>query len=294
MLRLIKDSYKLFLKNVPFIVIFALPLLVLSALNIYFGNYTPVNNGIIYFTYASLLLLPLVSAATDISIYRRLFGFNIVNPLSSLHAFILYLLVQIGIGLVGTAPIFFFQYVLGAMGLSPFWSLSLAIFINIFVGFAFMARFNIILPLIIQNKVPALREFMAYTGRPFSQWLAVAVLVYLPYVVLHYLTSPCPYANMIITTLFMFVFICFNVTYVNNNRLNRIIGSPAEEKAKIHVSQTKEALHPTPSEKTPAPRKTAPKKAKTTAPKTPAKKPASQKAPKKTSTPKLNPALAKV
>ena len=297
MLKLIKDSYKLFLKNLPFIVVFALPLLVLSALSIYFGNCTPVNNGIIYFTYAALLLLPLVSAATDISIYRRLFHFNIINPLSSLHAFILYLLVQIGIGLVSTAPIFLFRYILNALGLPPFWSLSLAVFINIFVGFAFMARFNVILPLIIQNKIPPLKEFLAYTGRPLSQWLEVAVLIYLPYVILHYLTAACPYVNMTVTTLFMFVFICFNVTYVNNNRLSRVTYRPAEEKAVIRAPRAEEAEKTLPEPvKKPAAKKSAPKKAprKTSVPKPPTKKPAAKKAPKKTAVPKLKPALAKV
>ncbi len=287
MLRLIKDSYKLFFKNLPVIILFALPLLVLSALNIYFGSYTPVNRGIVYFTYAALLLLPLVSAGTDISIYRRLFHFNIVNPLSSLHAFILYLLAQICIGLIGTAPIFLFQYLFDITGLSPFVSLSLAIIVNIFVGFAFMARFNVILPLIIQNKVPSLHEFMSYTKRPFRQWLSVAVLVYLPYVVLHYLSAPCPYTNMLITTIFMFVFICFNVVYVNNNRLSRISykevteittikATPVAEKTK---EQPKEVSHSSKKEKE------AEKKPVKKAKKTPSKPKAAPK--------KLKPALGK-
>ena len=284
MLKLIKDSYKLFFKNFPLIVLFALPLLVLSALNLYFGSYTPVNRGIIYFTYAALLILPLVSAGTDISIYRRLFHFNIVNPLSSLRAFILYLLVQIGIGLVGTAPIFLFQYILSLFGLSVLLSLCLAIFLNIFVGFTFMARFNVILPLIIQNKVPSLHEFMSYTKRPFRQWLSVAVLVYLPYVVLHYLSAPCPYTNMIVTTVFMFVFICFNVVYVNNNRLSRI-----SYKEIIEVATIKKA---------PAVEKKEPKKEVSHAPKKEAEKKPVKKAKKAASKPKaapkkLKPALGK-
>lgn len=286
MLKLIIDSYKLFLKNLPLIILFALPLLVLSVLNIYFKNISPLTAGIVYFVYASLLLLPLVNAATDISIYRRLFHFNIINPLSSLHAFILYLLVQIGIGLVGTAPIFLFQYLFNIMGLPPFWSLSLAIFINIFAGFAFMARFNIILPLIIQNKIPSLHEFMAYTDRPLKQWLLAAVLIYLPYVILHYITSGCPYTNMVLTTLFMFVFICFNVTYVNNNRLSRITYKAAAEPVKAAVAQKAEIAKPAP-----APKPAAPKKAPTK--KTPAKKAAPKKTPKKAA-PKLKPVMAKV
>lgn len=287
MLRLIKDSYKLFFKNLPVIILFALPLLVLSALNIYFGNYTPVNRGIVYFTYAALLLLPLVSAGTDISIYRRLFHFNIVNPLSSLHAFILYLLAQICIGLIGTAPIFLFQYLFDITGLSPFVSLSSAIIVNIFVGFAFMARFNVILPLIIQNKVPSLHEFMSYTKRPFRQWLSVAVLVYLPYVVLHYLSAPCPYTNMIVTTIFMFVFICFNVVYVNNNRLSRISYKEVTEITTIKATPVAEKTKEQPKEVSHSPKKAkeAEKKPVKKAKKTPSKPKAAPK--------KLKPALGK-
>lgn len=282
MLRLIKDSYKLFLKNTPIIILFALPLLVLSALDIYFGGYTPVNQGIVYFSYAALLLIPFVNAGTDISIYRRLFHFNIINPLSSLRAFILYLFAQISIGLVGTAPIFLFQYLFNLLGISPLLNLFLSIILNLFIGFIFIARFNVLLPLIIQNKLPSLREFMSYTRKPFKQWLAVAAVVYLPYVVLYYLTAPYPYINAIIPTLFAFEFICFNITYVNNNRLSRIT-----YKEVIETPTVKTAL---------ATEKKAPKKEVSHAPKkAPAKKPAkkTKKAdPKaKTAPKKLKPAL---
>lgn len=284
MLRLIKDSYKLFFKNLPLIILFALPLLVLSILDIYFGGYTPINRGIVYFSYAALLLIPLVSAGTDICIYRRLFHFNIINPLSSLRAFILYLLAQIIIGLIGTAPIFLFQYIFHTFGLPPLMNLFSSVVLNLFVGFIFIARFNIILPLIIQNKIPSLHEFLSYTKRPFKQWLSVATLIYLPYVILHYLSVPCPYTNMIVTTIFMFVFICFNVVFVNNNRLSRITYTEVTE-----VSTIKKASAPEP--------KPAKEKAAQQFSKDPEKKPAkkAKKAPPKpkTTPKKLKPSLAK-
>ena len=274
MLGLIKDSYKLFFKNIPVIILFALPLLVLSALDIYFENYTPVNQGILYFAYASLLLIPLVSAGTDISIYRRLFHFDIVNPLSSLRAFIVYLFAQIGIGLIGTAPIFLFQYLFNLLGISPLLNLSLSIILNLFIGFIFIARFNIVLPLIIQNKVPSLHEFMSYTCKPFKQWLIVATVVYLPYVILYYLTASNPYINIIVSTLFTFEFICFNITYVNNNRLSKVSIQEAVKTPTKKVSPATEKR---------APRKEASPK--------PAKK--TKKAPSKgkTASKKLKPAL---
>lgn len=294
MLKLVVDSYKLFAKNAPFMLVFALPLLVLSAINIYFRNFASLNNGIIYFTYAAFLLLPFVSAATDICIYRRLFRFNIINPLSSLHAFILYLLAQIGIGLVGTAPIFLLQYIFSILGLSPIVCLVLAVVLNIFAGFAFMARFNLVLPLIIQNKVPSLRVFLNYTKRPYAQWLQAAALVYLPYVVIHYLTLPCPYANMIFTTIFMFVFICYNVTYVNSNRLNRVIPQPSDHDNTDNMTpiMVETVVAPKPATAQVAtPKKTAVKKPAT---KTPAKKSATPKKAPKKSAPKLKPVMAKV
>lgn len=294
MLKLVVDSYKLFAKNIPFMLVFALPLLVLSAINIYFRNFGPLNNGIIYFTYASFLILPFVSAATDICIYRRLFRFNIINPLSSLHAFILYLLAQIGIGLIGTAPIFLLQYIFTIFGMSPIISLTLAVVLNIFAGFAFMARFNIVLPLIIQNKVPSLRTFLNYTKRPYVQWLQVAALVYLPYVVIHYLTLPCPYTNMVLTTIFMFVFIGYNVTYINNNRLSRVTYQPSDHDDTL--TMTPALVEPVETKKPAAAKPAAPKKAPTKKPanKTPAKKAATPKKAPKKSAPKLKPVMAKV
>lgn len=270
MLTLILNSYKLFFKQFKNIIILALPLLVLSVANLYFQP----ASKIIYCAYAIMLIIPFVSVATDISIYRKLFQYNIINPLCNISTFIIYLLAQIVIGLIGTAPIYLFQYLLLLLGLPVFWSLVVAVMINIPTGFILLARLNIALPLIIQNKIPSPKEFLKYTTQPYRQWLMVAVLIYLPYVILHYLSAPYPYTNIITTTLFMYVFICFNINYVNSNRLNRIPYKPVE----VLVKEAEEII----SEKEKIKPIEKPKK-KDASPKTPNKK----TAPKKASKPKL-------
>ena len=292
MFKLITTAYKTLVKNFPIIIIFALPLLVLSALNIYFRTSLKVSNAIIYFAYLSMIFIPLINAATDISIYRKLFQFNIINPLSSLQAYIRYLLSQIGIGLIGTAPIFLINYIFIKLGIHPLQALCLAVIANLFIGFVFMARFYIVLPLIIQNKTPSLKEFLLYTKRPYLQWVCVATLIYLPYVAIHYLTLNCPYTNMVMTTIATYVFICFNVAYINNNRLSRITYKP---ETTIPVSEP--TTTPKPEKKLENKAKKAPKKAIKASPKkTPGKKEAPTKAAGKKVTkktaPKLKPALA--
>lgn len=281
MLTTIIDSYKLFFKQFKTIFILSLPLLVLSVANLYFQP----ASKIIYCSYAIMLLMPLVNAATDISIYRKLFQYNIINPLSNINAFVIYLLAQILIGIIGTLPIYLFQYLFLLCGMSAFWSLACAVLLNIPSGFYVMARLNIILPLIIQNKVPSWKEFVKYTAQPYSQWLFVAVLVYFPYVLLHYLSVPCPYTHILVTTYSMFVFICFNVTYVNNHRLGFANYKPVKDlvqEAEVIISAP-ESVKPE-KEVAKAPKKAQPKK--TPVKKVPVKKTATKKTPK----PKLKPA----
>ncbi len=291
MINMIGDSYKMFLRNSRWIVLYSLPILILSSLYVYFQSKLSLTTGIVYVSYFVMLLLPLVSAATDVSIYRRLFHFSQINPLSSLRAFVLYLVVQIVIGLIGTLPIFLFQYLFAFMGFSALLSIVAAIIINIFLGFWLMARFNILLPLIIQNKVPSLPDFMAYTKRPYIHWLEVAALVYMPYTILYYLTFFCPYTNNILTTLFMFVFICFNVAFVNANRMMRpIVVSAVKTQPESSVVVKVPKAEP---RKAPL-KKKAPKAKAPTAPHKPTvSKPAPKKASgKKKPAPKLKPITA--
>ena len=112
MLTLITNSYKLFFKQFKHIIILALPLLILSIANLYFQP----ASKLIYCSYAIMLIMPLVDAATDISIYRKLFQYNIINPLSNISAFMIYLIAQIAIGLIGTSPIYLFGSAVGTGG----------------------------------------------------------------------------------------------------------------------------------------------------------------------------------
>ena len=67
MLQTILSSYKTYLKNFPVILLFAVPLLVLSGIEIYFEGLTSANRGVKYFISLALFILPLISAATDIA-----------------------------------------------------------------------------------------------------------------------------------------------------------------------------------------------------------------------------------
>lgn len=282
MLNIILDAYKLFLRKFPIILLYALPLLILSGISVYFQNLGTENRGVLYFLYGAFFLIPLVSAATDISIYQRLMNFRKVNPLASAKIFVLYLVVQIALGLVATLPMFIFFYILSFITASTLAAITLAAFFNIFVGLYFLARFNIILPLIIKDQVPSLQSFMAYTKNSYRQWLAAAALIYLPYIVINYLFV-CPYGQMLATNLFMFVLLCFNVSYINDKgekhekpHRDTTLKTPLPVKENVKAPQKKAVAKPAPKKvvKKPVP-KPAP-----TGKKAPVKKKASIKAPK--------------
>lgn len=218
MFKLIKDSYKMYLKSFPLILLFAVPLLFLSGIAVWIENSETVNRGMLYFHYFAFVLIPLISVATDISLYRRFFGFSIINPLCSLKTFILYLLTQLALGLVASAPIILFRYVFETFGMPSLPSFVLAIALDLFLGIYLLARFSVLFPLIIQNKVPSLKDFSQYTARSYKDWISVSLLIYMPYVIFNYLIT-CPFLNMLIVNLFAFVFVCFNIKYVETFRV---------------------------------------------------------------------------
>ncbi len=277
MFTLIKDSYKMYLKSFPLILLFAAPLLLLSGIAVWIENSETVNRGMLYFQYVAFVLIPLVSVATDISLYRRFFGFSIINPLSSLKAFMLYLLTQLALGLVASAPIILFRYVFEMFGMPALSAFVLAIALDLFLGIYLLARFSILFPLIIRNEVPSLKDFSRYTARSYKDWISVSFLIYTPYVVFNYVIA-CPFLNMLVVNLFAFVFVCFNIKYVETFRVpatkneavkktNVRIDVPTPEEPKpIRVS--KPTAHKTSEAKTAAPKKrssvrktSAPKKA---------------------------------
>lgn len=98
-----------FLQNIPEELsghfAFAVPLLVLSGIEIYFEGLTSANRGVKYFISLALFILPLISAATDIAVYQRLFKSPRVNPFGSLKTLFVYLFVQLGLGLIAILPI---------------------------------------------------------------------------------------------------------------------------------------------------------------------------------------------
>lgn len=289
MFKLILDSYKMFLKNFPVILLFAVPLLVLSGISVWVEASETINQGMLYFYYASVILIPLTSIATDVCLYRRFFGYSVINPFCSLKAFVLYLITQLALGLVASAPIILFRYIFITFGLENLPAFILALTFNMFLGIYLLARFSILFPLIIQNKVPSLKEFSQYTARPYKDWMKVVLLVYMPYVVLNYVIVS-PIANMLVINLFAFLFICFNIKYVNTFRVpaaKPATTGNAEVKINVPVIETPKKTAKT-SEKAakPAAKKAPAKKAsasslKTTAPKAAVAKKAGNKSCKK-------------
>lgn len=286
MLKLILDSYKMFLRSFPVILLFAVPLLLLSGISIWIETSETVSRGILYFYYASFVLIPLVSIATDISLYRRFFGFSNINPLSSLKAFVLYLFTQLALGLVASAPIILFRYIFVALGMSDLPAFTLAIALNTFLGIYLLARFSILFPLIVQNKVPSMKEFSQYTARPYKEWISVALLMYTPYVIFNYVIVS-PTLNMLVVNLFAFVFICFNIKYVSTFRVpgskpattrnvevkaSAPVIKEAEKAAPAAEKPAKPAAKKTSAKKTAAPKKTASASKSPTAKKTTQKK----------------------
>ncbi len=218
MLRLVFDSYRLYAQKFLTIAKYALPYLLLCCAAKYLETETSTSSFHVPLVSLFMVLIPLISAATDIKIYRYLLGYKTTNPLSSPKAYFMYLFSQMVIYLIGSAPLFLFTFVLNTLGYSNVGGLTLAIFINLFIGFMFMARFNIILPLIIQNKTPTLKEFLLYTNKPYIYWIGVGLFIYIPYVILHYVSVNLPYANILLCTIITYLFACFNVCFVNKDK----------------------------------------------------------------------------
>ncbi len=241
MLNMISASYKTYGKNFPVILLYALPLLVLSVLEAYFRGSDGNGKGIAYFIALTAFFLPLISAATDIAIYRRLLNTGRVNPFICFKTLFIYMFTQIALGLIfATIPVLLFAYFLGFL-FSFHTALVLALVLNIFVGMVYLARFNIILPLIVMNKKITWKTLKTYTDRPYKQWLTVACLVYAPYLLVNYLFC-CPISNVVLTNLFMFVFVCFNIVYVTGNKWKEQASAvSARIEPKLHPAEDKTA-----------------------------------------------------
>lgn len=226
MLNIIKKAYRLFFSNLPIILIFSIPLLILSAVNIANADNEDVSLGLHYFLVSLIFLAPLVSAGTDIAIYQLFFKYKIINPFRNIKTLFLYLVVQFVIGLIAVAPIFVFHSLLSNFITNEAISLSLAVFINMFAGFYILARFNIILPLIIQEKIPGYKDFLKMTNQKYLSWVGVSFAIYLPYLLINYFI-PNAYVNMFFVTLAMVLFHSFSAAYALENKL--VTTGPAEK-----------------------------------------------------------------
>ncbi len=294
MLKTIADAYKLFFRKFPIIVLYSLPLLVLSAIEIFFENLDTENKGASYFLALSAYLIPLVSAAVDVALYKRFLGIKEVNPLRPIKTYTEYFFVQLGIGLIAVAPLHAIYYILNQNSGPTLGHLITAITLNMFLGIYILARFNIILPLIIENKLLKLKDFMSFTADSYKNWIIASFLIYTPFLFSNYAFSN-PYTNMVITNFCMLLIVCFNCAYVLNHKAStpakKVVITKTEVKPEVKKTTTGKKVT---SPKT-ATQKTAIKKAETK--KAPAKevtkKPAAKKkTTKKAITPKLKPVTA--
>ena len=95
-----------------------------------------------------------------------------------------------------------------------------------FAGFYILARFNIILPLIIQEKIPGYKDFLKMTNQKYLSWVGVSFAIYLPYLLINYFI-PNAYVNMFFVTLAMVLFHSFSAAYALENKL--VTTGPAEK-----------------------------------------------------------------
>lgn len=217
MLKVITDSYKMFLKNFPVILLYSLPLIALSIIDLSFKQIANPGKGILYFATLATILIPFVSAATDVAIYKFLLKLGKINPFASWKIYFLYMFSQLAIGLVAVLPIFAFKFIFDNIGLENH-AMLLALILNMFFGIYLLSRLNVILPLIIKGQEINLKAFWKNTDNTYANWMSVATLVYLPFLILNYGIIN-PYANSIITILFMYVFVTFNICYVSKRML---------------------------------------------------------------------------
>lgn len=237
MLNIIKKAYRLFFVNFPIILIFSIPLLILNAVNIANNGSDNVSQFLHYVLLSLAVLTPLVSAGTDIAIYQVFFKYKIINPFRSIKTLFLYLVVQFIIGVIAVAPIFIFRSLFGMFLQDEAAVLALSLLLNMFIGFYILARFSIILPMIIQEQIPSYKEFLKITNQSYKSWLAVSFAIYLPYLLINYLI-PNAYLNMFLTTLSMVLFNCFAAAYVLEKKLVKT--GPVEKVIKVKSAAARE------------------------------------------------------
>ncbi len=218
MLKTIADSYKLFFRKFPIILLYALPLLVFSVIEVFFETQNSENKGIYYFLLLSSYLIPLVSAGVDVALYKRLLGIKNVNPLQPFKTYFSYFFVQLGIGIIAVIPLHALFYILNLNSGPTLSHLVIALVVNMFLGIYVLARLNLVLPLIIQNKLLKLKDFMTFSRDSYLNWIIAGFLIYGPFLVSNYIIAN-PYINTLITNLCMLLFVCFNTTYVLNHKV---------------------------------------------------------------------------
>ena len=210
MLNLVIDSYKSFLKKLPVMVLFILPLLVYSCAEIYLQGEFSASKTFIFIT---VVLAALANVLTEISLYKYNLGQDSRNPLKPWYNIFIYYVAQMIFGLLLSLPALLFTYIFSKLGLPG--AVLLAWTLNIFIGIALWARLNVLLPMVISEKKIIVGDFIKKTSAPYYKWLLVAVCIYLPYIAVNFLINN-PWLNAILLPIAMMLIIVFNSSYMHS------------------------------------------------------------------------------
>lgn len=212
MLNLIMDSYKSFFKKMPTMLLFILPLLAYSFLELYCeGKFAQSQ----IFIFVAVVLTALVNVLTEIALYKYNLGQESRNPLKPWYNIFIYYVAQMLFGLLLSIPALVLTYLFAKLGLSyaPLWAWTL----NIFIGISLWARLNVLLPMVISGEKVTFKDFMQKTSAPYHQWLMAAVCIYLPYIAVNFLINN-PWLNAVFLCFTMMLIVVFNSNYLQSKK----------------------------------------------------------------------------
>lgn len=212
MLNLIMDSYKSFFKKMPTMLLFILPLLAYSFIEVYCeGKFAQSQ----IFIFLAVVLTALVNVLTEIALYKYNLAQETTNPLKPWYNIFIYYVAQMLFGLVIAIPAFILTYIFAKLSI-PYAGL-LAWALNIFLGISLWARLNVLLPMVISGEKITLKDFMQKTSEPYHQWLLAATCIYLPYIAINYLINN-PWLNTLLLCFTMMLIVVFNSNYLQSKK----------------------------------------------------------------------------
>lgn len=190
MLKIIQNTFFLFINKIGNFTLFIIPLLVINLLNL------P--------TLANLVLTSLLSILISFFIYTY-----ILRPTDSfsLKRLLKYALADCGISSIFYLIIFITQKYFS--NINPYLSYVL-IYLG---GLYFLTRFSIVLPMVINHESISFKNIINRTNDKYLTWLIAGTIIYLPFVLAKiYLDQG--FAYQLISALQIPWLCCFNACYI--------------------------------------------------------------------------------